>query len=154
MSSIIDEWCKTLHVKKLQITPYHIQTNGLVERSHQTIMRMIRKLGEDKKTDSPGHLAEIVNAYNATQSTVIGYSPRYLMFRWKPRLPVDFYFPTFRSTEVPLPSVWMYTWQLSMTNWGPSSRKLRPSQWQKPSDRNGTITERKVPWTWSLVIWS
>ena len=46
--------------------PYHPQTNGLVEGSHQTIMQMICKLGEDKKANWPGHLAEIVHAYNAT----------------------------------------------------------------------------------------
>ena len=73
--------------------PYHPQTNGLVERSHQTIMRMIGKLGEDKKANWPSHLAEIAHAYNATQSTVTGYSPHYLMFGQRPRLPVDFVFP-------------------------------------------------------------
>ena len=75
--------------------------NGLVERSQQTIMQMIGKLVEDRKANWPGHLAEIVHAYNATQSAVMGYSPYYLMFGHRPRLPVDFYFPTFRSTEVP-----------------------------------------------------
>ena len=60
--------------------PYHPQANGLVERSHQMIMHMIGKLGEDKKADWPSHLAEIAHAYNATQSTVTGYSPHYLMF--------------------------------------------------------------------------
>ena len=62
---------------------------------------MIGKLGEDKKANWPGHLAEIVHAYNATQSAVMGYSPHYLMFGCRPRLPVNFYFPTFRSAEVP-----------------------------------------------------
>ena len=82
--------------------PYHPQTNGLVERSHQTIMHMIGKLGEDKKADWPSHLAEIVHAYNATRSAVTGYSPHYLMFgRW-PRLPVDFVFPTIGSNEAPM----------------------------------------------------
>ena len=52
--------------------PYHPQMNGLVERSYQMIMHMIEKLGEDKKADRPSHLAEIVHAYNATQSTVTG----------------------------------------------------------------------------------
>ena len=56
------------------------QMNRLVERLHQTIMHMIGKLGEDKKANCPYHLAEIVHAYNATQSTVTGYSPHYLMF--------------------------------------------------------------------------
>ena len=51
MSSIIDKMCKILSVKKLQTMPYHPLTNELVERSHQTIMRMIGKLGEDKKVD-------------------------------------------------------------------------------------------------------
>ena len=101
MSSIIDKMCKLLSMKKLQTKPYHPQTNGLVERSHQTIMCMIGKQGEDKKAECPGHLAEIVHAYNATQSAVMGYSPHYLMFGCRPRLPVDFYFPTFKSTEVP-----------------------------------------------------
>ena len=80
MSSVIDEMCKILGMKKLQTTPYHPQTNGLMERSHQMIMRMIRKLGEDKKADWLSHLAEIVHTYNATCSAVTGYSPHYLMF--------------------------------------------------------------------------
>ena len=94
--------CRLLGMKKLWTTLYHPQMNGLVERSHQTIMLMIGKLGEDKKTDWPGHLAKIVHTCNATQSAVMGYSPHYIMFGCRPRLPVDFYFPTFRSTEVPM----------------------------------------------------
>ena len=66
MSSITDEMCKLLGMKKLQTMPCHPQMNGLVERSHQTIMQMIRKLGEDKKVDWPGHLAEIVHTYSVT----------------------------------------------------------------------------------------
>ena len=65
-SSIIEELCKFLGVQQLQTTPYHPPTNGLVERSHQMIMHMIGKLGEDKKAYCPSHLAEIVHAYNAT----------------------------------------------------------------------------------------
>ena len=101
MSSIIDKICTLLGVKKLQTMPYHPQTSGLVERSHQTIMQMIWKLGEDKHSDWPGHLAERVQAYNATHYTVTGYSPLCLMFRHRPNLPVNFYFPTFRSAEAP-----------------------------------------------------
>ena len=38
MSSVIDRMSKILGVKKLWTMPYHPQTNGLVERSHQMIM--------------------------------------------------------------------------------------------------------------------
>ena len=64
-------------------------------------MQMIRKMGEDKKANWLGHLAEIVHGYNATQSAVMGYSPHHLMFGHRPRVPVDFYFPILRSKEVP-----------------------------------------------------
>ena len=64
-------------------------------------MHMIGKLGEDKKADWPSHLAEIAHAYNATQSTVTRYSPHYLMFGQRPRLLVDFVFPTIGSNEAP-----------------------------------------------------
>ena len=110
MSSMIDKMCMILGIKKLWTMPYHPQTNGFVERLHQMIMQMIGKLGEDKKADWPSHLAEIAHTYNATCSTVTGYSPHYLMFGQRPRLPVDFYFPTIGSTKGPhgrpLPSMW------------------------------------------------
>ena len=100
-SSIIEVLCKILGIQWLQTMPYHPQTNGLAERSHQTIMCMIGKLGEDKKANWPSHLAEIAHAHNATQSRVTGYSPHYLMFGQQPRLPVDFVFPTVGSNEAP-----------------------------------------------------
>ena len=72
-SSIIQELCKILGIQWLQTMPYYPKTNGLVERSHQMIMCMIGKLGEDKKANWPSHLAEIAHAYNATWSAVTGY---------------------------------------------------------------------------------
>ena len=50
MSSMIEEMCKILGIKWLQTMPYHPQTNGLVERSHQMIIHMIRKLGWRQKS--------------------------------------------------------------------------------------------------------
>ena len=101
-NSVIEEMCKILGIKWLWTMSYHPQTNRLVERLHQMIMHMIRKLGEDKKANWPSHLDEIVHAYNATQSAVTGYSPHYLMFRWWCRPPVDFIFPTIGSNEAPM----------------------------------------------------
>ena len=101
-SGIIEELCKILGIKWLQTMPYHPQTNGLSERLHQMILCMIGKLVEDKKADWPSHLAEIAHAYNATQSTVTGYGPHYLMFGWWPRLRVDLVFPTIANNEAPM----------------------------------------------------
>ena len=103
-------------------------------------MRMIRKLGEDKKANWPGHLAEIVHAYNATWSPVMGCSPHYLMFGWRPRLPVTFYFPTFRSTEaltrgtstkhVDEYVATVHDW-LRAALWEVQAQSMAEAQWQK-----------------------
>ena len=71
-SSIIEELCKILGIKWLQTMPYHPQTNRLVERSHQMIMCMIRKLEEEKSQLAISFGWNSAHAYNATQSTVMG----------------------------------------------------------------------------------
>ena len=50
-SGIIEELCKILGIQWLQTMSYHPQINRMVERSHQMIMHMIGKLGEDKKAN-------------------------------------------------------------------------------------------------------
>ena len=61
---------------------------------NQTIIRMIGKLEEDRKACWSKHLPELLLAYNATCSAVTGYSPYYLLFGRRPRIPVDYLFPT------------------------------------------------------------
>ena len=91
---IITHLCDLYGVQKLRTLPYHAQTNGQVERMNQTIIRMIGKLEEDKKACWSKHLPELLLAYNATCSAVTGYSPYYLLFGRRSRIPVDYLFPT------------------------------------------------------------
>ena len=91
---IITHLCELYGVQKLRTSPYHAQTNGQVERMNQMIIRMIGKLEEDKKACWSQHLPELLLAYNATCSVVIGYSPYYLLFGRRSRIPVDYLFPT------------------------------------------------------------
>ena len=95
---IITHLCELYGVQKLRTSPYHAQTNGQVKHMNQTIIRMISKLEEDKKACWSEHLPELLLAYNATHSTVTGYSPYYLLFGRRPRIPVDYLFPTLRDS--------------------------------------------------------
>ena len=95
---IITHLCELYGVQKLQTLPYHAQTNGQVELMNQTIIRMIGKLEEDRKACWLEHLPELLMAYNATCSAVTGYSPYYLLFGRRPRIPVDYLFPTLRDS--------------------------------------------------------
>ena len=71
---------------------------GQVGRMNQTIIRMIGKLEQDKKARWSEHLPEMLAAYNGTRSAVIGYSPYFLLFGRKSRMPVDCLFPTLRDS--------------------------------------------------------
>ena len=91
---VITHLCELYGVQKLRTSLYHAQTNGQVERMNQTIICMIGKLEEDKKAYWSEHLPELLMAYNAMRSAVTGYSPYYLLFGRRPRIPVDYLFPT------------------------------------------------------------
>ena len=95
---VITHLCELYGVQKLRTSPYHAQTNGQVERMDQTIIHMIGKLEEDRKACWSEHLPELLIAYNATHSTVTGYSPYCLLFGRRPRIPVDYLFPTLRDS--------------------------------------------------------
>ena len=96
---VISELCDLLGVTKIRTSPYHPQTNGTIERVHQTLRRMIAKMDPEKRAKWPSHLGPILIAYNVTRSLITGYSPYFLMFGCRPRLPVDLLFPTMRQDE-------------------------------------------------------
>ena len=96
-SIVIAELCSLLGIQKLKKAPYCPQSNGKLERMHQTLIRMIGKLLKPNKINWPAHLPEVLQSYNGTQSAITGYSPHYLMFSQRPRFPIDLYFPTLRG---------------------------------------------------------
>ena len=96
-SKVIAAMCSLLGIEKIRTTLYHPQSNGSAERVHQTLRRMIGKLDPEKCQKWPAHLGSVLIAYNATRSLVTGYSPYYLMFGRRPRLPIDLLFPTHRE---------------------------------------------------------
>ena len=98
MGHVITHLCELYAVQKLRTSPYHAQTNGQVERMNQMTICMIGKLEEDKKACWSEHLPKLLMAYNTTHSAVTGYSPYYLLFGRRPRIPVDYLFPTLRDS--------------------------------------------------------
>ena len=96
---VIAAMCKLLGIEKIRTTPYHPQTNRSAERVHQTLQRMIGKLDPEKCQKWPEHVGCVLIAYNATWSQVTGYSPYFLMFGQRPRLPVDLLFLTVNNRE-------------------------------------------------------
>ena len=93
-SKLFAELCLLSDIIKKRTMPYNPQANGKVEWVNQTIIRMLGKLTSKQKDNWVPHLPTLLYAYNCTRSSITGYSPHYLMFGRRPRLPVDFYFPS------------------------------------------------------------
>ena len=98
-SNIIRELCNLMGIQKVRTSPYHAQTNGQVECTHQMLMHMIGKLSKDWKVDWLKHLPELVHAYNSVRSAITGYRPHYLMLRCYPCICINFHFPMITGTK-------------------------------------------------------
>ena len=108
---VIKALCSLLGIEKIQTTPYHPQSNGSAEQIHQTLQRMIGKLDPEHREKWPDHIGSVLIAYNATRSLVTGYSPYFLMFGRRPRLPIDLLFPTRRAHNLSR-TIDEYVWTL------------------------------------------
>ena len=79
-SEVVEQLCSQFGISQLTTTAYHPQGNGQVERAHQTLGRMIRKLEDEYKGQWPRHLSKLTHAYNSNSSATTGYLPIFLMF--------------------------------------------------------------------------
>ena len=93
-------WKTFVHCMVLRSSEHpHIMLKPMdkVEHMNQTLIRLIGKLDKDKKACWSKHLPELLMAYNSTCSVVMGYSSHFLLFGRRPRIPVDYLFPTLRD---------------------------------------------------------
>ena len=91
---VVESLTKLYRVQKLRTSSYHAQTNGQVEQMNQTLIHMIGKLDEEKKAHCSEYLPELLLSYNSIHMAVTGYSPHFLLFGRRLRIPVDYQFPT------------------------------------------------------------
>ena len=87
-NNLFAELEKLCGVKKLRTTPYHPQSNGMVERMNKTGLGMLRTLPEKSKSRWPESLDKLIYAYCTTHDTT-GFEPYFLMFGRHPKLPID-----------------------------------------------------------------
>jgi len=78
---------KSAGVEVRHSTPYHPQSNGMIERYHRTIKDMIRKLVNNCAGEWEGALGDAILAHRTVCSVSTGFSPFYLTYGRNPNKP-------------------------------------------------------------------
>jgi len=87
VNSVLEELKKYLRMEHKLSTPYHPQTNGLVERFNRTLKEGLRKYCSANKQDWDLYLQHFMFAYRAAMQDSIGMSPFKMTFGYEPRMP-------------------------------------------------------------------
>ena len=93
-SDLLKALCDITQVKKLRTSGYHPQANGHCKDFSATLINMLGTLPEKTKSTWREQVPTLVYAYNCTRNNATSFSPYYLMFGWKPCLPIDLIFRT------------------------------------------------------------
>ena len=70
-------------------TPYHPQSNGIVERFNASMVAQLSKLYQKHHNNWDSYVDPVVFAYNISQHRSTSYSPFELLFGRSPLLPID-----------------------------------------------------------------
>ena len=91
-STIIKESCKLLGITKTRTSPYHPQSDGLVERFNRTVLNMLSIMTQEDEHCWDLHLPHVMMAYRTSVQETTGFTPFSLMFGREARLPIDVVF--------------------------------------------------------------
>ena len=77
---LLSEIYQLLHVHPIRTSPYHPQTDGLVERFNKTLKTMLRKVVAEDQQDWDKWLPYLLFAYREVPQDSTGFSPFELLY--------------------------------------------------------------------------
>lgn len=88
-SKMMKKVCELLEIEKIETTPYHPQTNGMIERTNQIILSGLRHHVDDHHKNWDELLPGVLFAYRTAVQSSRKQSPYTLVFGEQPVTPVD-----------------------------------------------------------------
>ena len=91
-AQLFKEMCTLFNIEKTRTTPYHPESDGMIERLNRTLQDMLAKYVSGHQRDWDEHLPLVMMAYRSSVHASTQYTPFYLLFGHEVRLPVDIMF--------------------------------------------------------------
>ena len=89
MSALLEEVYRLLQIRRIRTSPYHPQTDGLVERFNGTLKMMLKKFVSRNQKDWDEYLPYLLFAYCEVPQESTGFSPFKLLYGRRVRGPLD-----------------------------------------------------------------
>ena len=77
-SGLFQEMCQLLGIEKTRTTPYHPQSDDMVERFNRTLAAIFSAFLSDNHKDWDVHLPYVLMAYRSSEHETTGMSPNLL----------------------------------------------------------------------------
>lgn len=88
-SNVFQELCRLLNIHKTRTSPYHPQSDGLIERFNRTLLAMLSLFVEANQSNWDALLPYVMMAYRSSVHASTGFSPYKVLFGREMVLPVD-----------------------------------------------------------------
>ncbi|KAK3084679.1 hypothetical protein FSP39_017315 [Pinctada imbricata] len=88
-SRLFKQLCEILGINKTRTSPYHPQSDGMVERMNRTIENMLATYVDANQRNWDEHLQLVCMAYRAAEHESSGYTPNFLTFGREVVLPIE-----------------------------------------------------------------
>ena len=141
-SNLFKEMCLLLGIKKTHTTPYHPQSDGMVERFNRTLTAMLSAFVNKNHSDWDEQLPFVMMAYRSSEHETTGFTPNALMLGRQVSTPLDIMFEMPSSIKAIPQTDWCWVLQERMEN---AHRHVRV-QTEQSMARQKHYHDRKLHW--------
>ena len=98
-SKLFEQLMQLLEMDKTRTTPFHPQSNAVIERMNKTLQNMLAKCINEEQSNWSQQLPYVMMAYRSSVHESTGYTPQFLVFGQELSLPLDCMYPNPQENE-------------------------------------------------------